>query len=164
MTLYKFKKNEVAINKLRTHPHHRVLVHNNKVYINNTTSSFVMLGEHIDGAYPFITKDGSKYAFKTTTDANYMSKQYGENITGSYPMSSSYGFDLNAGTTRMDSLREVFNSYNALSPRYQFSSSAHGLKRTANNSLISMPQLHYGSGIKRRSINSYSCSTSSTYR
>ena len=152
MTLYKFNKNEVAINKLRTHPHHRVLVHNNKVYINNTTSSFVMLGEHIDGAFPFVQKDGSRYAFKTTTNANYMSKQYGESITGSYPMSSSYGFDLNADTTRMDSLRAIFDSYNALSPRYQFSSSAHGIKRTANNSLVSMPQLHYGSGIKRRSI------------
>jgi len=152
MALYKFRQNEIAINKLRTHPHHRVLVHAGKTYINNTTSSFIMLGDQISGSQPFVTKDGSRYSFKTTTDAEYMSKQYGENITGSYPMSCSYGFEQNASTTTMDSLRAVFDSYNALSPRYQFSSSAHGPKRTVNNSLISMPQLHYGSGIKKRSI------------
>jgi hypothetical protein len=153
MTLYKFRNNEVAINRLRTHPHHRVWVHKGKVFINNTTSSFIYLNETVASAQPFIYKNSSQYAFKTTTSASYAAMQYGDTITGSYPMSASYRFDLNSGTTtRIDSLRTALDSYNSLSPRYQFSSTAHGAKRSTSHSLISIPSVHFGSKIKKRSI------------
>ena len=153
MTLFKFKNNEVSLNRLRTHPYHRILVHKGKVYMNNTTSSFVNLGDNLDGSYAFMYKDSSHFALRTINTASYMALQYGDIITGSVAMSASYRFDLNSGTnTRIDNLRTTLDSYTPLSPRYQYSSTAHGEKRTTDHSLVSIPQLHFGSAIKRRSV------------
>ena len=88
MSFYKFTENDLFVNQLETHPHCRFDIYNSKIYYNNKsriigafTRSVPSVEEgHIslyelnvdrnpeaDGTgmiFPFVTRDGSKTAFK----------------------------------------------------------------------------------------------------
>jgi len=107
--------------------------------------------------YPFTTKDGGFNSVGTVTDATYnTSYQYGDILTGSYPMSASITrerFASGAGTSKphVIGLKNVLNYYTYLSQHYSFSSS-YGDKNSQESNLISIPSIFFDSGIKPGSV------------
>jgi len=106
--------------------------------------------------FPFTVKNGSLNSLGTVTDATYnTSYQYGDTITGSYPMSSSISRMRMAtgatGRTHVDALKNTLNYYTYLSKHYAFSSSL-GNKLTQEANLISIPSIFFDSGIKPGSV------------
>jgi hypothetical protein len=109
--------------------------------------------------FPFITKDSNLGSFSTISTTNYNQFQYGDILTGSYPLSSSIvreGFAANHGTTASTgshvlALKNVLNHYKTLSNHYAFSSSL-GDKSTQRCNLISIPSIFFGQKIKKGSV------------
>lgn len=110
--------------------------------------------------FPFITKDSSLNSFGTTSTTNFNMFQYGDIITGSYPLSASIArevFATNHGTSsptgsHILALKNTMNYYTPISPRYAFSSSLYGNKALDALTLISIPSIFYGSTIKKNSV------------
>jgi len=117
--------------------------------------------------YPFITKDGTQGAFRTVTTAGFNQFLYGDQLTGSYPLSASIskeyygalaeGYPRTTGSNHITSLQNTLNYYQHLSPHYAFSSSVgtelHWDKATQEVGLVSVPSIFYGSAIKKGSVN-----------
>lgn len=112
--------------------------------------------------FPFITKEGSLSSFKTATAQQFNEDfNYGDAITGSYPLSSSISSDyLDSGlylygtTNRKKNLlalKNTLNYYTKISPHYTFSSSL-GNKETQDLRLISIPSIFYGQSLKKGSV------------
>ncbi len=104
--------------------------------------------------FPFITKDSSLNSFGTTSTNNFNQFQYGDVITGSYPLSSSIirsSSIENATRSEINALQNTLNHYKPLSPSYAYSSSL-GDKSTQALTLISIPSIFYGSSMKKNSI------------
>ena len=107
--------------------------------------------------YPFTTKDGGFNSIGTVTDASYnTSYQYGDILTGSYPLSASISrerFASGAGTSKphVVGLKNVLNHYTYLTEHYAFSSS-YGDKNSQESNLISIPSIFFDSGIKPGSV------------
>ena len=109
--------------------------------------------------FPFITKDSSLNSFGTTSTNSFNQFQYGDVITGSYPLSSSIireTYDINHGATsptgsHILALKNTLNDYTINSPHYAFSSSM-GDKRLQELTLISIPSIFYGSSMKKNSV------------
>ena len=110
--------------------------------------------------YPFIIKEGSLTNFRTITTASFNSDfQYGDIVSGSYPLSASItrqfftasSFRSN-GANKVDALRSTLDYYSTLSGHYKFSSS-YGDKQTQAINLVSVPSIFYGSSIKKGSVN-----------
>lgn len=110
--------------------------------------------------FPFITKDSSLNSFATISTSNFSQFQYGDTITGSYPLSSSivretfaanHGINSSTGSHVL-ALKNTMNYYQPLSARYAFSSSLHGDKSLQACTLISIPSIFYGSTIKKNSV------------
>jgi len=102
--------------------------------------------------FPFTVKDSSLTSIGTVTDATYnTSYQYGDTLTGSYPMSASITRERFATgvTTRshISALKNTLNYYTYLTKYYSFSSSF-GDKATQEANLISIPSIFFDSGIK----------------
>lgn len=111
--------------------------------------------------FPFITKEGSLSSFKTVgTDSYNQDFNYGDIITGSYPLTSSVSshfyitgaFEQDGSRKRkLLALKNTLNYYLNLSPHYAFSSSF-GDKETQFLRLINVPSIFYGQEIKKRSV------------
>jgi len=104
--------------------------------------------------FPFITKDSSLNSFGTTSTNAFNQFQYGDIITGSYPLSSSIirsSSIENATRSEINALQNTLNHYKPLSPSYAYSSSL-GDKSTQALTLISIPSIFYGSSMKKNSI------------
>jgi len=104
--------------------------------------------------FPFITKDSSLNSFGTTSTNDFNQFQYGDVITGSYPLSSSIirsSSIENATRSEINALQNTLNHYKPLSPSYAYSSSL-GDKSTQALTLISIPSIFYGSSMKKNSI------------
>jgi hypothetical protein len=123
--LYKFNKNQILTNRLKTYPEVQFDIHNSNIYLNNRSqlsgvfsnnllcvpSGYVSLYElnvdRLSGSnnfiYPYIEKNGSLDSFKTISLDSFNSDfLYGDVITGSYPLSSSLHREFyfeNEGTT-----------------------------------------------------------------
>ena len=182
MSFYKFNKNDIVVNTLKTNPKNEFFVYDSKVYYNNRSeisgaftgnvgcvpSGFLNLYEYnVDRnsgstgfIYPFITKSGTRTAFKTisTTQFNASTEfTYGDTITGSYPLSASLYREymqsprIESERNHIDALRNTLNYYTYLSNHYAFSSS-YGDKSEQEINLISVPSIFYGSGIKKGSV------------
>ena len=110
--------------------------------------------------YPFITKTGNLSTFRTVTTASFNSDyEYGDIISGSYPLSSSvvrqffsYSAERANAANRIVSLRNTLDYYGFMSRAYQYSSSL-GDKGTQPINLISIPSIFYASSIKKGSVN-----------
>jgi hypothetical protein len=177
MSFYKFKNSDVLLNYVKTYPQNNFFIYNSKSYYNYKpqisgafTNSitcvdpgFVSLYElNIDRnssqtgfIYPFITKNGTLSSFRTVTTSMFDSEfDYGDIITGSYPLSSSlYRNYYQTGQSRphVNALRNTLDYYKNLSTHYSFSSSL-GNKENQELTLISIPSIFFGKQIKKRSV------------
>ena len=191
MALYKFGPNDVFVSRIKTHPHTNFLIYSGSYYYNSKTSEsgafsdpvknvpsgYVSLYElNIDRRsdqliYPFVTKDSSLDVFSTVATDTFMGFNYGDTITGSYPLSASidrkfyleYTADLPIPATNVSyrphvmALKNVTNDYIPLSPQYEYSASSSGLLGGWNKdrqmmTMISIPSIFYDSTIKKGSV------------
>ena len=174
MSVYKFKEQEIFVNSLRLYPKYEFTMYSGTMYINNeqpnsgaftsaslnVPSGYISLLEknidRLSGSnnfiYPFITKDGSLQSFATVSTTQFaQSFTYGDEITGSYPMSSSLYrnyYSASAPRTHLDALQNTMNHYINLSPHYEYSGTL-GDKSDQELNLISIPSIFYGTRIKR---------------
>lgn len=174
MSVYKFKEQEIFVNSLRLYPKYEFTMYSGTMYINNeqpnsgaftsaslnVPSGYISLLEknidRLSGSnnfiYPFITKDGSLQSFATVSTSQFaQSFTYGDEITGSYPMSSSLYrnyYSASAPRTHLDALQNTMNHYVNLSPHYEYSGTL-GDKSDQELNLISIPSIFYGTRIKR---------------
>mgnify|MGYP003647769689 FL=1 len=110
-------------------------------------------------SYPFITKDSNLDSFSTVSTTGYNQFQYGDILTGSYPLSSSIvrePFAVNHGTTsstgsHIIALKNTLNFYTSMNSHYSFSSSL-GDKALQRCNLISIPSIFFGRQIKKGSV------------
>ncbi len=175
MSFNKFGQNDIIYNEIKTHPNCNFIIYDRKVYYNNhpqISGSFVSnIGcvptGHIDlyqnnidrpigqRIYPFVTKNGSLVSLKTVDSSNFNSNfNYGDIITGSYPLSASISIDRFVfGATRNEiySLKNTLNRNVILSKHFSFNSSL-GDKSSQELKLISIPSIFYGSSIDKGSV------------
>ncbi len=184
MLYYTFKQNDTFYNRIETHPYVQFYINDSKVYYNNkqeragafaTNEKMIPVGSislyeiNVDRPntsviYPFITKDGSRAAFRTISADSFNQFQYGDTITGSYPLSASMSRDyLDGGTAdvvgtavnkpKLFALKNTLNYYKYLSRHYEYNSLFYNWdKGQQNMSLISIPSIFYGSSIAKGSI------------
>ena len=121
--------------------------------------------------YPWVVKNGSRIAFRTTDSAVFNSSSYGSLVTSSYPLVSSITkefwsatdprFDpspvyvsadnMTGSVSHILALKNTINNYGYINPQFQYSSSA----RDFNNidlGLVSIPTVFYGSQIAKGTI------------
>jgi len=173
MPYYKFGPNDLLYNQLKAHPQTEFIIYNRASYYNKvpqiTGSHVVNVGcigtgnvslyeLNVDRAsdnliYPFITKDSGLTSFNTVSTSQYNQDfNYGDVISSSYPMSSSYHREYYASTTlsrpRLDSIKTAMRSYTPLSPNFRISSSF-AEYTTGSLNMFSIPSIFYGSTIKK---------------
>jgi len=123
MPFYKFDRNDIFYNRLKTHPQVDLFIYTGSIYRNNevdrqgtysTTASGVPVGYvnlyeynvNRDDSfliYSFASKTSNHAFFKTITTASYDEQEYGDTTTGSYPMSatiSSFYYPTMSGSSR----------------------------------------------------------------
>lgn len=191
MAFYKFGPNDVFVSRIKTHPHINFLIYSGSYYYNhqspqsgtwsdpvkNVPSGYISLYElNIDRAsdnfiYPFVTKQGSLSPFKTVSTTAFMGFDYGDVITGSYPLSATidrqfylpYSGDLPIPSSNLSyrkhvmALKNILNDNMRLSPSYEYTAPSTGLlggwdKDTQIMSMISIPSIFYGSKIKQGTV------------
>ena len=103
--------------------------------------------------YPFLPKGSSLDSFKTVSAESFAYTQYGEELSGAYPYSSSIAaeqFYQQSGflseKRRVYALKNTLNSYLYLSQHYAYSSSF-GDKAQQAMTLVSIPAIYYGSAL-----------------
>lgn len=108
--------------------------------------------------YPFLPKGSSLDSFKTVGTSEFAYTQYGEELTGSYPRSSSIYSDyfyqqsgFISEKRRIYALKNTLNSYLYYSQHYAYSSSL-GNKGEQELNLISIPAIYFGSAIDKGSV------------
>lgn len=111
MAFYKFRKNDIFINRLKTHPFYEFQFYDGAIFLNNkdhnrensnTPNGHINLYElNVNRSenliYPFIQKDGSLGAFKTISTSDFFDTSqfaYGDTITSSYPLTATLSSDL----------------------------------------------------------------------
>jgi hypothetical protein len=182
MTLYKFKRNDIFINRIKAFPQCDFHIYDGHIYYNhdvaisgsNTsnvkgvpTGHISLYEKNIDRPtgqyiYPFITKEGSLTSFSTvSTEAFNQNFNYGDQLTGSYPMSASISRQLftqgNAiinnvhQKAKITSLENTLNYYIPLSRHYEYSGTL-GNKSHQELNLVSIPSIFYGSSIKKGTV------------
>ena len=177
---FKFEKDDLFYNRIKTYPRVEFFIYNDKVYYNNenqkssnfhTPSGHINLyelnvnrnnvtptGEETELVYPFVTKEGSLTGFNTvgTSDFN-LDFSMGDEMKGSYPLTASisidqYGVSLAGEKKRvLYALKSTLNHYTPLNSQYAYSSS-YGDKESQKLNIISIPSIFYGSSIKKGSV------------
>ena len=179
MAYKKFKSNDIFHNTLEMNPEYDFVIYDSRIYLNSRgaiSGAFVSnagdvptghvslyelnvdrpAGEKI---YPFISKQGSLSSFKTTSNTEFREFVYGDQITGSYPLSASIVREFFASTAtsrtgsnnHLNSLFNTLNYYQPLSRHYAFSG-ALGDKGTQDVNLISIPSIIFGSKIEKGTL------------
>jgi len=180
--LHKFEQEDTFINEVQTHPQYSFVLHNGSMYLNNRkyegqnlTAGTVNLYEMnvdraggVDKIYPWVYKDSTLSALRTTDTSTYHSAAYGSIITGSYPLTSSIAreyFSVYAAGVPADGASDTVRSaYHAARQRllaltntldhYKHISPSHDYEnyQTSAVSLISVPGIIFGSAIKSGSV------------
>mgnify|MGYP001200708115 FL=1 len=179
MAYKKFKSNDIFHNTLEMNPEYDFVIYDSRIYLNgrgiisgtfvsnagDVPTGHVNLYElNIDRAsgnkiYPFISKEGTLSSFKTITNTEFREFVYGDELSGSYPLSSSIVREFFASTTtdrtgsnnHLNSLYNTLNYYQTLSKHYVFSGSL-GDKGTQDVNLISIPSIIFGSKIDKGTV------------
>ena len=179
MAYKKFKSNDLFYNTLEMHPEYNFIIYDSRIYLNSRgaisgafvsnagdiPTGHVSLYElNVDRAsdekiYPLISKQGSLSSFKTTSNTEFREFVYGDQITGSYPLSASIVREFFASTVisrtgsnnHLNSLYNTLNYYQPLSKHYTFSGSL-GDKGTQDVNLISIPSIIFGSKIDKGTV------------
>jgi len=197
MSLRKFGPTDVLLNTMKAHPDCEFFIFNGNIYFNSTpehsgafadnilnvSSGHVSLyeinidkGGHGAGGgevvgnpyvYPFITKEGSRMAFKSVTASQYNNYwDVGDEMRGTYPLSASIVRELMRNQTvygnppsasdgtynkHFFALKNRLNWLAYKSEHYKVES-RFANKNTQNLNLISIPSIIYGSQIKPGSV------------
>jgi hypothetical protein len=176
---FKFKKDDLFYNRIKTYPKVEFLVYGSSVYYNNenqiadnshTPKGHINLYElnvfrslHSTDdddqlIYPFVVKGGSFTSFNTVSTSKFnLDFVLGDKIKGSYPLTASissdqYGTALAGRKKRvLYALKNTFDYYTSLSGQYAYSSS-YGEKENQKLNIISIPSIFYGSSIRKGSV------------
>jgi hypothetical protein len=175
MSLYEFKRNDFFHNVLKTHPRTHFFLYGGKTFYNESIelsgnfhgevahksagqlSLYEMnIDRHSDKLiYPFVIKDGSRTGFSTISVSDYNSNfAFGDQLTGTYPLTSSISFNSYAAGTarlRLSALKNSLKRYTPQGQHYFYSSSTRDLS-SAEVNLCSSPRIFFGSGIKKGSV------------
>lgn len=175
MSIYKFEKNDIFINQIKTYPNVNFKIYDRNIYYNNKArqrginvsnvggmpTGYIDLYENnidrpiVQRIYPFITKNGSLQSFKTISLNDFNSDfLYGDVLTGSYPLSASISIDRFVGgesRPHIVALRNKLENYKILSSHFSYNSSL-GDKSTQELKLISIPSIFFGSSIQKGSV------------
>jgi len=179
---HKFGINDVFHNQLKTHPQSEFFIWDSRVFYNNKseiTGAFTTNAGGVATGYlslyemnvdrnstdtglisPFIYKNAAtRIKFSTMTDVEYNGVPVSGTLTSSYNMSASIGRQyfvsgLSGSSNYTGSaLRNTFDYYQVLSPRYAYSSSALAINKASDAScLMTIPSIFYGSSIKKGSV------------
>lgn len=191
MALHKFGPNDLFVSAIKAYPKVNFLIYSGSYYYNYQTAQSgnwsnpvknVPVGNislyelNIDRPsdsliYPFITKNSSLDSFSTVSTDSYMGFDYGDVITGSYPLSATIDrkfyleytgeLPIPTGSTsyrpHVMALKNILNDYMRISPQYEYSASSASLLGGWNKdrqmmTLISIPSIFYGSSIKKGSV------------
>ena len=177
---FKFKKDDVFRNRIKTFPKVNFFIYTGSVYYNNenqkkanhhTPTGHINLYElnvfrnlhsasdgEVQMIYPFVTKQGSFSSFKTVSTSDFnLDFSFGDEMAGTYPLTASITvnrYDTALSTEKrntLNALRNTFDYYAPLSPHYAYSSSF-GEKENQKLNIISIPSIFYGSSIKKGSV------------
>jgi len=108
MTLYKFDPDDILINRLVTAPQNEFIGYSGSLYLNNRrhagknipTGSLSLFELNVDrpatdlAIHSLLVKDGSRMSFRGVTHSSYSAENYGTEITGAYPLTSSIARDF----------------------------------------------------------------------
>ena len=186
MSYYKFEQNDIFTNRIKAHPRSYFLIHDNQIFYNDiipkdthVTSNESILDipqghislyelnvNRIDGdgdsnlIHPFITKQGTLGSFKTVSTESFQAFDYGQEISGSYPLTSTISTDYYSKSapqavfqdrSRIQALRNTFNYYKPLSKHYAYETTEWN-KDDQDIKLVSIPSIFFGSSIKKGSV------------
>ena len=108
--------------------------------------------------YPFLPKDSSGDSYRTVSSGEHSYLNFGDEITGSYPLTSTIESKHYPQSTTVDftrnkiySLKNTLNHYINYSQHYSYSSSF-GDKSKQEINLISIPSIVYGSSIDKGTV------------
>ena len=120
--------------------------------------------------YPWVVKNGTRIAFRTTTEAVWNEYEYGDVITGSYPLTSSISKQyFSASSPRTASiastsdpgyvcpvraLKNTINYYGLYNPNFTYSPAGVITRdlETVEVGLLQVPSIFCGAGIKKGTI------------
>ena len=173
MKFYQFKQNDVINQQRVVNPSCSFFVNDRTVFWNGGSNSEAELGTQINGVpsgfvslyelnvdraasnriYPFVVKGSSLNNISTVSVSSFNAFSYGDTITGSYPLSASITRNFFTGSSRrqITSLKNTLN-YNKINSNHFAFFSSLGDKATQNISLIDVPSIFFGSGIKRKTL------------
>jgi len=175
-TLFKFEKDDLFVNRIKTYPKTEFFIYTSSIYLNNSNQEFESPNTkngHInlyemnvnrstsELIYPFITKQGSFTSFNTLSIAEFTQNyDAGDKIVGNYVLTSSYHverFGVDYGGTKkkiLSGLKNTLNFYNTLSPHFEYEYQDRTISSLETNyiNLVQIPSIFYGSSIKKGSI------------
>ena len=171
MALFKFDKDDIFINTLEAYPEYSFYMVSGSVYLDNMPHKDQTDADVPDGylslyeinndrpaaerIYPYVTKDALRESVKSYAGVNvFTNKTYGENITGSYDLSASIGYEYHGPSstrTRINALRNALDHNKIHSQHFAYSSSF-GNKASQELGLISIPSIFYGERIKKGTV------------
>jgi hypothetical protein len=113
--------------------------------------------------YPFITKDSSMHSFGTVSSTGFHGMQYGDQITGSYPLTASLHriyYRENDSRKHIFALKSNLDRASTTSTHFAMTGSGgtdeevdNGWDKTTQEmNMIDVPSIFYGSSIKKGSI------------
>jgi len=132
--------------------------------------------ENINLIRPWVSKDGSRIAFRTTSKSGFNATSPGDIMYSSYPLTASIKktyyssttarstaatFDKTSGTgisvsgeaavTRILALKNTINYYNYVNPHFAYSNTSRNFD-SIDLGLISVPSIFYGSNFKKGTV------------
>jgi len=173
MKFYQFKQNDVINQQRVVNPSCSFFVNDRTVFWNGASNSNTDIGTQINGVpsgfislyelnvdrasgnniYPFVIKGSSLNNISTVSISSFNAFSYGDTVSGSYPLSASITRNFFTGSIRrqIGSLKNTLNYAKINSNHFVFSSSL-GDKATQTISLIDIPSIFFGSGIKKETL------------
>lgn len=169
MSFFKFNKNEVMLNSVRSYPETRVYIAASASYYNNSGEAGIKPISHVSGSTLEVERNSynSRPLFVTTASYDSDLSLPSDVYTKDYYLSSSalIGSEYIVGATpvyptsppnaRLSALKNTLNHYTKNSVHYAFSSSIDGMswfKPEQNMMLISIPSVLYGTQIQEGSV------------